>query len=164
MNGTAMSEWRNRCKVYPAADVFPMLSDDELAELGKDIKANGLNQPLVFHFDGEDCWLIDGRNRAAAIELAGLPLPSPPREGSYDDRVMVTTCDPIANIVSANLFRRHYEPSRARRCAGEACEGRSGPRWPSFQRGARQAESGQREGHESQRCAPQGATGERAHD
>ena len=34
--------WRDKYKVHPAADVFPMMSDEELAELGEDIKKNGL--------------------------------------------------------------------------------------------------------------------------
>jgi ParB-like chromosome segregation protein Spo0J len=32
---------------HPAADVFPMLDDDELEELAADIKRHGLQQPLV---------------------------------------------------------------------------------------------------------------------
>ena len=35
----ANSTWRQRFKVHPAADAFPMMSDAELDELGKDIKA-----------------------------------------------------------------------------------------------------------------------------
>jgi ParB-like chromosome segregation protein Spo0J len=31
----------------PAADVFPMMSEDELQELADDIKENGLREPLV---------------------------------------------------------------------------------------------------------------------
>jgi ParB-like chromosome segregation protein Spo0J len=34
---------------HPAADVFPMLDDDELDELAADIAANGLQLPLVVH-------------------------------------------------------------------------------------------------------------------
>jgi hypothetical protein len=37
--------WRDQYKVHPAADVFPMMSDQELAELGEDIGANGLHNP-----------------------------------------------------------------------------------------------------------------------
>jgi hypothetical protein len=43
----AKSHWRDKYKVHPAADVFPMLSDDELAKLGEDIKANGLQSPII---------------------------------------------------------------------------------------------------------------------
>ncbi len=33
------SKWRSRYKVHPAADVFSMMSDDELAKLGENIRA-----------------------------------------------------------------------------------------------------------------------------
>jgi hypothetical protein len=36
-------------QVHPAAEVFPMMSDDELAKLGEDIKANGLT---IYQFGG----------------------------------------------------------------------------------------------------------------
>ena len=38
--------WRDQYKVHPAADVFPMMSDEELEALGDDIKKNGLRQPI----------------------------------------------------------------------------------------------------------------------
>ncbi len=33
--------WRDVIKIYPAADLFPMMSPDELKTLGEDIRANG---------------------------------------------------------------------------------------------------------------------------
>jgi hypothetical protein len=43
MTGTS---WRDRIKVHPAADLFPMMAEDELDVLGRDIKENGLRQPV----------------------------------------------------------------------------------------------------------------------
>lgn len=40
--------WRGIYPVHPAADVFPMITNEELKDLGKDIKKNGLKQPIVF--------------------------------------------------------------------------------------------------------------------
>ena len=40
--------WRDAYEVHPAADVFPMMSDEELDALAADIKANGLKVPLLF--------------------------------------------------------------------------------------------------------------------
>jgi ParB-like chromosome segregation protein Spo0J len=51
------------------ADLFPMLADDELAELAEDIKQRGLLQPVVLDPQGR---VLDGRNRLAACRLAGV--------------------------------------------------------------------------------------------
>ena len=53
-----MSAWREKYKVHPAADVYPMMSDEELAELGADIKNRRVIEPLKFRNDR----LLDGRN------------------------------------------------------------------------------------------------------
>lgn len=79
--------------VHDAAAVFPMLPDDELDELAQDIKANGLQQPIVI----KNGVLIDGRNRRAACERAGV-VPAV-RE--------LNGADPVAFIISSNDRRRH---------------------------------------------------------
>lgn len=79
--------------VHPAADVFPMLADDELTELTNDIAANGLQQPLVVKGDQ----LIDGRNRREACKRLGL----------HPEVVELNGVDPVAYIVSTNINRRH---------------------------------------------------------
>jgi ParB-like chromosome segregation protein Spo0J len=53
---------------HPAADLFPFMSDDELAELAVDIRAHGLLEPIVL-LDG---LVLDGRNRLRACEAAGV--------------------------------------------------------------------------------------------
>ena len=42
------ARWRETYRVHPAADVFPMMGDDELAKLGENIKANGLTSQISF--------------------------------------------------------------------------------------------------------------------
>ena len=39
--------WRDVYPVHPCADVFPMMSDEELDALAEDIKTHGLQQPVV---------------------------------------------------------------------------------------------------------------------
>jgi len=46
-----------------------MLPDDELAELAESIKTRGLDHPIVLDNQGR---VLDGRNRLAACELAGV--------------------------------------------------------------------------------------------
>lgn len=78
---------------HPAADIFPMLADDELNELAADIKANGLVHPIVV----KDGLLIDGRNRREACRRAGV-VPT---------IVELNGADPLAYIISTNIKRRH---------------------------------------------------------
>ena len=83
-------------KVHPVAALFPMMSDEELGELAADIKENGLLTAIVLDEDGT---LIDGRNRSAACELAGIkPI--------YEQ---LNGPDPVAFIMSSNDRRRHMK-------------------------------------------------------
>jgi ParB-like chromosome segregation protein Spo0J len=63
--------------VHPVADLFPMLPDDELAELAESIEARGLDHPIVLDPEGR---VLDGRNRLKACEIAGVE----PRFETYD--------------------------------------------------------------------------------
>ncbi|MFB6535410.1 ParB N-terminal domain-containing protein [Streptomyces noursei] len=71
-----------------------MLGEDELYELAESIKSDGQHEPIVLDADGV---LLDGRNRLAACEIAGVE----PRFTTY------TGNDPKALILSRNLRRRH---------------------------------------------------------
>lgn len=79
--------------VHPAAEVFPMLPPDELAELAEDIRVNGLAHPIVLK-NGQ---LIDGRNRREACRIAGVE----PRTVELNGQ------DPTAYVLSTNIARRH---------------------------------------------------------
>jgi len=84
--------------VHPAAELFPLLGDDELRELADDIRSHGLHEP-VWLWDDPDrgTVLLDGRNRARACQLADIEV----RTRRYDGD------DPIAFSISANEKRRH---------------------------------------------------------
>ncbi|MFC4693513.1 ParB/RepB/Spo0J family partition protein [Geodermatophilus arenarius] len=79
--------------VHPYAEQFPMLTDDELADLAESIRANGLRQPIVVTPDG---LVLDGRNRWAACQRAGVK-----------PATMVYEGDPADCVIDANVRRRH---------------------------------------------------------
>jgi len=79
--------------VHPFAARFPMLSEEEIADLAADIKANGLIHPIVLDGEGQ---LIDGRNRLAACKVAGVEPHFTTLNGHH----------PIAYILSSNVRRR----------------------------------------------------------
>jgi ParB/Sulfiredoxin domain len=93
--------WREKYKVHPAADVFSMMSDEDLAKLGDDIKANGLKHPIIFQNtdNNGDEILLDGRNRLEAMERAGI-------RSEYIDK-HYRMGDPVAHIIGLNIHRRH---------------------------------------------------------
>ncbi|MCD9875275.1 ParB/RepB/Spo0J family partition protein [Streptomyces guryensis] len=71
-----------------------MLSTDELHDLAESIKTEGQHEAIVLSADGI---LLDGRNRLAACEIAGVA----PRFTTY------TGSDPKALVLAHNLRRRH---------------------------------------------------------
>lgn len=81
-------------EVHPLAALFPMLAKDDLKAMAEDIKANGLQQPIVIDEAGV---LIDGRNRLEACLRAGVE----------PDYLMIDSADAEAFIWSANAKRRH---------------------------------------------------------
>jgi len=84
----------NRMKHHPVADLFPMLTDDELAEMAADIRERGQLQPIMLDKDGR---ILDGRNRYAACGLAGVD----PVFETYDGD------DPDGYALAVNINRRH---------------------------------------------------------
>jgi ParB-like chromosome segregation protein Spo0J len=85
-------------KTHEYAEAFPMATESELAEMASDIKQRGLLCPIIT-LDGK---VLDGRNRLRACEIAGVA----PRFQEY------VGADPLADVVSWNLKRRHLTPSQ----------------------------------------------------
>ena len=78
---------------HPIANIFPMMSDDELSELAKSIASNGLTVPILLH-EGK---ILDGRNRYQACESSGVK----PEYTEYGGN------DPLSHVLDLNLHRRH---------------------------------------------------------
>lgn len=86
---------------HPAAQCFPMHSEERLRELADDIADNGLIDPIAL-CDGK---VLDGRNRLKACQLAGVE----PRFVEHDG-------DPVAYVRSKNAMRRDLAPDQRRAC------------------------------------------------
>jgi hypothetical protein len=119
--------WRDILPVHPAAELFPLMGDDEVAALGADIRKNGLREPVTVvrqyrrGGDGKfDLVLLDGRNRLDAMERAGFTLVCAgkldktfghkalglePFNGTY--AILSDDVDPYDFVISANIHRRH---------------------------------------------------------
>jgi hypothetical protein len=135
--------WRAHLKVHPAADLFPLMSQDELKALAEDIKTNGLQQPIILWRESstDAPVLDDGRNRLDALALLdwlGPPRERAPREpikkykrrvqssplsiGDDEDecRVIPERCfqiaggDPYDLALSLNIQRRHLSAEQKR--------------------------------------------------
>lgn len=92
MNAIVIEGWDS--PVHPAANLFPMMSDQDIDALAKSIGEQGLRQPIIITEDGQ---LLDGRNRVAACSRAGVP----PRHEVYRGD------DPVAYVMALNMDRRH---------------------------------------------------------
>lgn len=130
------ANWREVLPIHSAAQLLPRMTERELRELGEDIKARGLLQPIsifqelvrgkAFRYS-----LLDGVNRLDAMELVGIKFKighdggggwtlniesHPHREREVPAPVVVThgSDDPFAFILSANLHRRHLTAEQKR--------------------------------------------------
>ncbi len=99
---------------HPAADLFPMMSDEELDALGEDMFANGQREPIAL-FNG---LILDGRNRYRACILKGI-------EPKFRSEL---PADPYTFVASANLHRRHLDESQRAMIAAKLATLRDGER------------------------------------
>jgi len=92
--------------IHPAADLFPMISGDDMNALAADIEANGLQVPIAT-LDGQ---ILDGRNRLEACTRANVaPTYQEVPEGT----------DSVKYICSANIHRRHLNDNQRAAIAAE---------------------------------------------
>lgn len=92
---------------HPAAELFPMLDSSALNELAEDIRKNGLLEPVII-YHGQ---VLDGRNRLAACDLAGVSPQFIEMDGNLES--------PVLYVISRNLHRRHLSVSQRACIAAE---------------------------------------------
>lgn len=88
-----------RYSYHPACLAFPLLPEAELKELAADIKLRGLLNPVVL-YQGK---VLDGRNRLAACEKAGVE----PRFVEWEGEG-----SPTEWVIATNLIRRQLTASQ----------------------------------------------------
>jgi len=120
--------WRNspNIAIHPAAEIFPLLPEVELADLARDIKTNRLREKVAVIIKGNRQLVIDGRNRLDALERAGFCIVD------EHGRLLKSVCldlskggdldlvDPTkveAYIISKNIHRRHLNADQKRELA-----------------------------------------------
>jgi hypothetical protein len=116
--------WRDILPIHPAAELFPLMSPDELRELGENIRKNGLQIPIVACSGNGSTSLVDGRNRLDGMDDVGILRIAGRRTLEYRNptgewvRVPSTSLpedtDPYAFVFSANLARRHLSAEQKR--------------------------------------------------
>jgi hypothetical protein len=95
-------------KIHPYAELFPMMTAAELEALTADIRTKGLRQPIVLYEEQ----ILDGRNRLAACETAGVK-PTFTTYGGSD-------ADALDLVISLNVQRRDLAAAQ-RAIVGARC-------------------------------------------
>ena len=98
--------------VHPAADLFPMIGDDEFSDLCRSISEHGIEQAIILTHDG---FLLDGRNRLKACMITGqVPV--------FDTLSDDYAGDYVGYVVRLNIHRRHLTASERAAIAADALE------------------------------------------
>ena len=102
-------------KFHPLCELFPVMTDDELDALGRDIESNGQHQP-IYVFEG---MILDGRNRWLACERVGVK----------PNTMEVEPDDALSFVCSLNLNRRQLTTSQRAMVTSEIAKlGRGRPK------------------------------------
>ncbi len=118
-----VTKWRDLLPLHPAAELFPMMSESELRELGEDIKEQKLHEPIALWFPDPESnkpELLDGRNRMDAMEAAGISVVRDEWKGGGIHQLLVSwsgvyaPADPYAYVISRNIHRRHLTAEQRR--------------------------------------------------
>jgi hypothetical protein len=99
--------WRDTLPIHPAAGLFPRMSSDELRELGKDIRKNGLRSSIALwqSAKGASVLLLDGINRLDAVEVElGRPVRVVPRTHRSRTRWSLETDEDGESVPVTNLI------------------------------------------------------------
>lgn len=99
-------------EMHELCTAFPLMKNDQFMALVKDIRENGLLEPIVL-YEGK---ILDGRNRYTACVNAMVE----PRFEEYQGN------NPLRFVISKNLSRRHLDNSQRAMVAGRLANMRHG--------------------------------------
>jgi N6-adenosine-specific RNA methylase IME4 len=126
-------------KPHPFANLFPMMSDTEFAGHLADIRANGINHPIILHRGA----ILDGRNRYRAALECGIGIAAQVFSGT--DR------EALDLVASENIHRRHLTTEQRALIAAQMAEIRLGGNQHTSPSARSRASSAQ---EPAQICAP----------
>ena len=89
-----------KLKCHKFANLFPLMSENDMNKLIKDIRQNGMKENITLL--GGD--ILDGRNRYIAMDVLGID--PKPFCVEYDG------CDPMGFVLSKNFRRQHLSKSQ----------------------------------------------------
>ena len=104
--------WQEYCDSanwHEAANIFPLMPDDEIQKLADDIKANGQKNAIILIDDK----VLDGRNRLLACKLVGVTP-------DFQSRNPEKLGSPVSWVLSQNLHRRQLTATQRAFVAVEA--------------------------------------------
>lgn len=101
-------------EMHELCTAFPLMKNDQFMALVKDIRENGLLEPITL-YKGK---ILDGRNRYTACVNAMIE----PVFEEYDGD------DPVAFVISRNLSRRHLDESQRAMVAAKLANLKQGAR------------------------------------
>jgi len=105
---------------HPAANIFPMMGNDEFANLCLSLKQNGFDAAKPIKRDNAGK-ITDGRNREAAVQVVNAELAQWNTANPNDAKPLIQAvyaasatndADLLAGIMADNFARRHLTPSQ----------------------------------------------------
>lgn len=87
-------------EVHPHCELIPEMEPDAFEALKADVKKNGIKVP-IWLYEGK---ILDGRNRYRVCQELGVKCPSIELSNG--------NADPLSDIVSLNVIRRHLDESQ----------------------------------------------------
>lgn len=109
-------------EIHPFCKLIPEMTPEEYADFRDDIKAHGLNKPIMIW---QNHWIVDGRHRDRACTETGVTKRYVAFQGKTEN-------DVLDFVISENVKRRHLTPSQRALIAADLATMRQGARTDLF--------------------------------